>query len=137
MTARSLLPAVAACLAAWPAAASAQVEFGARVAYAVPFGDVQGPEAASSAPALEDVARIAVPIQVDALYRIGPRLSLGLYVSYAVVRSDFSPEGTGVGCGQGGADCSASQIRVGFQAAFALRLGLLEPWAGAMIGSRR
>lgn len=121
--------------AAAPAIASAQLSLGARVAYALPFGDVQGPDApGQSSVALGDVVTGAVPIQLDVLYRVTPQLSLGAYFSYAFAMVKFDVPGIPVTCDTAGVDCSGSQMRFGIQGTYAFQAAGFEPWVGAMIG---
>ena len=59
-----------------PAAAHAQISLGLRLAYAPSFGDaVEDGE-------LSDGVRSQIPVQVDAMYRLNPSVSLGGYFSY-------------------------------------------------------
>jgi len=132
---RAIVFALLAVAAAAPATASAQFSLGARVAYAMPFGDLQGPDTPGDpSTSLGDVVSSAIPIQVDALYRVSPQFSVGAYFSYAFAQAKFEIPGIPVTCDTSGVDCSGSQMRFGIQGAYAFKAGGFEPWVGAMIG---
>lgn len=104
------------------------------MAYAIPLGDLQGPDDPGESPvALSDVVTGAIPIQLDVLYRITPAVSLGAYFSYAFTQTRLEIEGTVI-CEEPGVDCSGSQMRFGIQGVYAFQAGGSRPWVGAMIG---
>ena len=103
-----------------PGLASAQATFGLRLGFATAAGS-----AVKGSPMSEGV-RSAIPLQLDAGYRILPFLAAGAYVAWA-------PATVGSLCG--GGTCSASMLRAGVQAEwrFPRMLGL-DPWLGAGLG---
>jgi outer membrane protein with beta-barrel domain len=120
-----LLGAVIAALL-FPAAARAQFTLGARAGYAFGWGDVGGTLGVG------DWVSSQVPLQVDALYRVNPRLALGAYFSYGFAQTGGAASDL---CGLQGTDCSANVRRFGVQAAYALAPhDRVEPWIGANIG---
>jgi len=109
-----------------PATGRAQVTLGARVGYGFGFGDVGG------SLAMGDWVNGQVPLQVDALYRVNPRLALGLYYSYGFAQVDGDAAGA---CDVPGADCTATVKRVGVQGTYAFApRRRITPWAGANVG---
>lgn len=121
----ALLGAVIATLVS-PAAARAQFTLGARAGYAFGWGSVGG------ALSTGDWLKSQVPLQVDGLYRVNPRLALGAYFSYGFAQTGGDASDV---CGLPGTDCSASVRRFGVQGTFSLDPhGRIEPWLGANIG---
>lgn len=116
MTARSLL--LAALLT--PAAALARPAVAVRLAFAPSFL-----EAADRLP-MRDVVSSQIPLQLDAVWRLGAALDAGAYASY----------GPGFAGGCRGADCSASSVRAGLQVqrSFAATVAGGLPWLGAGAG---
>ena len=109
-----------------PAVARAQFTLGARAGYAFGWGDVGGTLS------MGDWVDAQVPLQVDALYRVNPRLALGAYFSYGFARTGGASSDV---CGLPGADCSANVRRLGVQGTWAFAPhGKAEPWLGANIG---
>jgi hypothetical protein len=105
-----------------PAAALAQPTLSLRLAYAPALGSV-----AAHLP-MSDAMRSQVPIQGDALWRLGA-VAAGVYASYGI--GQVPPEVCGAG-----ADCAASAIRAGIEGLSTLRLwrGGPTPWVGAGLG---
>ena len=103
-------------------AAAEGLELGARLAYGLPMGEVQ--EKAD----LSDFASSQIPLWFDIGYRINENLFAGAYLSYGLVQlaDDACPDG---------ADCSASDIRLGVQGHYHLSPGeSIDPWFGLGIG---
>jgi hypothetical protein len=120
---------VAAALAlAAPALAPAQAPFlGARIGYALPFGDV------ASGISIRDIVKSVVPIQVDAGFKLGRPWTLGAYLSYGFGQLAGDADRA---CGT--ADCSVSVIRLGVQAALHSEIRPeREVWAGVLAGWER
>lgn len=110
-----------------PLSARAQPAFALRLAYASSVGD-----AAQSLP-MTDAMGGQVPLQVDALWRFDGPVSAGLYASWGPGQLNASA------CG-GGADCSASDLRLGVEGQWAFApVGAwrLLPWAGLGAGWER
>jgi hypothetical protein len=128
---RKLLVVVAAALAfALPSAASAQAPYvGARVGYALPFGGV------TTNYGVRDYISSEVPLQIDAGFRLGRPVDLGLYFSYAFAQL---PTKASDGCAAVGESCSANVIRVGAQVNMHSEITRgRELWAGLLGGYER
>jgi hypothetical protein len=109
-----------------PLAARPEPALSLRLAYAAPLGS-----AAPDLP-LADAMLGQVPVQLDALWRFGAA-SAGLYGSWG------PGQVPGDTCG-GGADCSASALRLGIEGEWMFApLGAwrLSPWAGIGAGWER
>ncbi len=111
-----------------PAAARAQVDLGVRAGFGFAMGD------AVKNAKLSDAVNHQIPIQVDAMYRLLPDLSAGVYASYG-----FGLLGDPLdnACDAVNADCSSSSWRIGIQAAYALnqlKSMTLSPWIGVGTG---
>lgn len=107
--------------------ALAQVSLGVRVGYAAGFGRVGGTLD------MDDWVDDQVPLQIDALYRLNPRVALGAFFSYGFARS--SGDLRRDSCDALGADCSASILRAGVQGTYTFDpVKRLVPWLGAGIG---
>lgn len=107
------------------AAAHADVPltFGARVGYSLPMGDV-----AKDSP-LKDSVGGAIPLQLDAMYRINPNIHAGLYFSYG-------PAMTGEKNKDSAKDSSLSQVRYGLRGQYHLAPDAgMDPWVGLFVGS--
>jgi hypothetical protein len=100
-------------------------DFGARVGYAIPFGNMDG----NLDQNLPNYFSGAIPLQLEAGYRVAPAVTVGAYVQYAFGQlKDNPPSG---GCSQYGVTCSSSIVRLGVegiyrfpsQTSFALWLG--------------
>ena len=103
-----------------PAAARAAPVLGLRLGYASAAGD-----AVSGSP-MSEGARAAVPIQLDAGWRLLDRLTVGGFASWG-------PAAVGRFCA--GASCSGSQLRFGAQASWRFDpTAGVAPWVGAGIG---
>ncbi len=110
-----------------PTAAAARPTLALRIGYAAASGD-----AAEETP-MEEVAKSAVPIQLDALYRFGPHFAAGLYFSYGFggLNQEISDR-----CDALGADCSVSGVRLGAQGTYTFTQlsQRFAPWAGVGVG---
>jgi hypothetical protein len=111
---------------ATPAPARAQVSLGARLGYGFGFGKVGGTLG------MDDWLKDQIPIQVDALFRVNPRLALGAYFSHGFARPFGELRDI---CDLPDADCGGRVQRLGLQAQLRIaERGRYEPWAGAGIG---
>lgn len=106
-----------------PSVAIAQVTLGLRAGYGIPSGDLQKDSK------LKDQIKSQVPIQLDAMYWVVPRASVGLYASYGFgqVADELKDQFAFLGPGT---DYSVSTYRVGLQATYAFPMGGLAPWLG-------
>jgi hypothetical protein len=122
-----LMLAAAFAVLAVPLASNAQVSLGLRLGYGVPMGEAQ------KNADLSDGVKGQIPFQLDAMYHLTPNVSAGAYFSYgfAQVGDEFDEV-----CDATGVDCSASDMRLGAQAAFtfAQPTAKLAPWLGAGLG---
>jgi hypothetical protein len=109
-----------------PTVSSAQLQLGARLGYAIAGGDFAKDRKMS------DGVKSQVPLQVDAAWRFTKELAVGAYFSYgfAQLASQACPSG---------ADCSASDIRLGVQGffTFADLDSFVIPWIGLGTGWER
>lgn len=109
-----------------PTVSFAQLQVGARLGYAIAGGD------AAKDQKMSDGVKSQVPIQVDAAWRFTKELAVGAYFSYgfAQLASQACPSG---------ADCSASEIRLGVQGffTFADLDSFVIPWIGLGTGWER
>jgi hypothetical protein len=114
---RALLAAAALLL---PLAAGAQPALSLRLGYASPFGS------AADALPMSQVVRGQIPIQADALFRLGS-LAAGAYASWG--------PGFAGGCDRG-ARCTASSLRLGVEGIFTFRppSASFDAWGGAGFG---
>jgi hypothetical protein len=106
-----------------PAAASAGPFFGLRAGIALPYGDV-----AQDGPRVEDLVDRKFPLGLELGYRFHQRIWGELFF-------DLAPASATSELCAGGAECSASDFRVGI--AFLVRLApraFLDPWLGAGVG---
>ncbi len=110
-----------------PTTSHAQFTLGLRVGYAPAMGD-----GAKDQP-MKDVVKSQIPIQLDAMYRITPEWSAGLYYSYGFgqLNSDLSSA-----CDAAGYSCSLSAMRFGAQGTYTFTTAspTFVPWAGLGIG---
>ena len=86
--------------------------------------------------ALGDDTYGAVPLWLDAGYRLTPELMLGAYFVYGLVlpKTAASGDPLGGGCPEG-FDCFASGVRLGLQAQYRFLLGpAFQPWLGIGVG---
>ena len=111
-----------------PAATHAQLDLGVRGGWAFAMGD------AVKNSSLSDAVKWQIPIQLDAMYRLTPELSVGAYGSYGFgILGDRLDDA----CDAINADCSSNAWRVGIQAAYAvnqLKSMTLSPWVGIGTG---
>jgi hypothetical protein len=109
------------------------IEFGARLGYALPLGNLTG-DAAST---ISNSINGAVPIFIEAGYRIArPNLYLGIYFSYAPGLLNTSNQNSLFGgCSQNGVSCSANVVMYGAQVHYHIMPEAnFDPWIGAGIG---
>jgi len=86
--------------------------------------------------ALGDDTYGAIPLWLDAGYRLTPELMLGVYFAYGLVLPKTAESGDplGGGCPEG-FDCFASGVRLGVQAQYRFLLGpSFQPWLGIGLG---
>jgi hypothetical protein len=127
MTTRGAVLAVVVAVAAPIAAGAAEPFLGARVGYALPFGDV-----AVNRP-IRELVRSDVPLQLDAGFLVGGRHAFGAYLSYAFAQLASTADRA---CGA--SSCSADVVRLG--AAWSLRNELdhgRDLWGGVLAGAER
>jgi hypothetical protein len=95
-------------------------DFGARLGYALPFGNTVAETK------LSDALSGAVPLVLEAGYRINGNVTIGGLFQYAVAQiKNCDP----------GADCSASVVRLGIEAIYNFNLeGSFTPWLGLGTG---
>jgi hypothetical protein len=109
--------------------AASGFSLGARLGFGIPMGDADGGDAAAAVPStrLSDIFSGQLPLQIDAMYRIDPHWSLGLYFQYgfAFVASATCPSGV---------SCTASDIRFGGQVQYRFDSQGFVPWVGLGIG---
>jgi hypothetical protein len=132
---RHLVTVLAAALAlAAPSAASAQMSLGARLGLAFPMGDAFEEPISGEGQALSDGISSAIPLQLEASWRVSPDLAVGGYFSYGFGR--VPDEAAGGVCDIPGVDCTGRTIRLGVQAIYSFnRPGTtFVPWLGAGIG---
>lgn len=106
-------------------------EFGARLAYSFPMGDLADEEDSE----LKDAISYQIPIWVDLGYRVNPALFVGGYFSYGFggVGDAFSEI-----CDLDGVDCSTRVMRFGLQGQYHFTPGeSTDGWAGLGIGYER
>lgn len=100
-------------------------DFGARLGYAVPFGNTSGDDK------LSDGVSGAVPFVLEAGYRVNASITVGALFQYGVAQVK---DGDTTGCG-GGVSCSASVMRLGIEGIYNLNLGTaMAPWVGLSTG---
>ncbi|HVV48303.1 MAG TPA: hypothetical protein VHO06_01470 [Polyangia bacterium] len=102
-------------------------DLGVRVGYAVPMGSTTG----AAGDDLSNLFSGAVPLILEAGYRIDAAFSLGLTFQYA-----FAQVNGMVGCdNQPGVSCSGSVIRLGAEGIYRLPVeGAFVPWLGLGTG---
>jgi len=99
-------------------------DFGARLGYALPMGN------ADADSKLSDGISGAIPIVLEAGYRINPNLTVGALFQYGIARIKDSTT-----CNTSGVDCSGSVMRLGVEAIYNLNLASpLSPWVGVGTG---
>jgi len=100
------------------------VDFGARVGYGLPFGNVSG------ATKLGDSVSSVASLVLEAGYRLNADFTIAALFQYGFAQiKDTTP-----GCGEGNS-CSGSIVRLGIEAIYNLNLdAALSPWIGAGTG---
>jgi hypothetical protein len=100
-------------------------DFGARLGYALPFGNTNGTEK------LSDGFSGAIPIVLEAGYRLNPNITLGALFQYGFAQVK---DNNTTGCG-GAVDCSGHIIRLGIEGIYNFNLdSVLTPWVGLGVG---
>lgn len=109
-----------------PALAFADIPltFGARIGYSFPAGS------AEKSVSLSDTTSGALPIQLDAFYRITPKIHAGAYFSFGPAFNGAMASLAADG------KASQSQIRYGIQGQyhFASAPEVMDPWGGITLG---
>ena len=101
-------------------------DFGLRLGYAIPFGDIDGNAGNGLASAFSG----AVPLVFEAGYRLNPAFTLGALFQYAFAQLKDSNNGC-----PGNASCSGSVVRLGIEGIYRLPVAaVLAPWAGLALG---
>jgi hypothetical protein len=115
-----------------PGLAGAQASIGLRTGYAIPGGSAYEQSGLGTF-SQRQLATGMIPIQLDAGWRFGGALSMGLYFAYGVGRT-----GTKLNelCSTPGASCERPRvIRYGAAAAYGFgQVGPVEPWLGLSAG---
>ena len=119
-------PPVAAATAAAPAVFDQPgFDLGARLGYALPFGNTSGSEK------LSEGTTGHIPVVIEIGYRLNANITVAALVQYGL--SQIKENAT-TGCG-GAVSCSGSVIRLGAEAIYNLNLGTaLSPWLGIGAG---
>jgi hypothetical protein len=107
-----------------PAVAAAQVSLGIRAGYAIPSGDLQKDSK------LSDQLKSMIPVQIDAMVRVTPRTSVGLYGTWGFDQVATALKDNSALLVGPGASYRATSYRVGLQATHALMDGPIVPWVG-------
>ncbi len=118
---------LAALVAVAPAAAFAGPALGLRVGYDISSGS------ASTGTPMSELARSAVPLQLDATWRFGPRFSIGAYYGFGFGQLSKSIADR---CSSLATSCSVWTMRTGIRAEYAFPEDFkrLAPWVGLGTG---
>jgi outer membrane protein W len=128
---------------AWTHTAHADEEsglaIGARVAYAVPFGDSQEqvhPDGTTTTISMSNFQRGMIPIWFDLGYRFNPSVYLGLFYQYApTVPATHSCSAPGLNSLSGQTTCDGYEQRFGIDLQYHfLPKEFLDPWVGLGLG---
>lgn len=117
-----------------------RLHLGLRTGFGVPYGKFADVRDAgfvdADVNALSDDTHGAVPLWLDAGYRLTPHLMLGGYLMFGIVLPKVAPAAAPLsgGCPEG-VDCSAAGVRFGVQAQYAFSPGqFVNPWLGLGLG---
>jgi hypothetical protein len=100
---RKLLTAAALALL-FPLTASAQLSVGAKLGLSIPWGEeIDGAD-------MQDGLDFIVPIEVNGMFEVAPKMAVGAYLSYGFAKLDADVSDA---CDLGDVDCSAHQWRLG------------------------
>lgn len=120
--------------------ADRRVHLGLRTGFGLPFGkyaDVRtfATFRDSDVNALSDDIHGAIPLWLDAGYRVTPRLMLGGYLVYGLVlpKVAAASDPLGGGCPEQ-FECAALGVRAGLQAQYRFGDGPVRPWVGVALG---
>lgn len=103
-----------------PPDAGGKIKLGLRLGYMLPMGEF------AKGSKMSDGVSGGIPVWLDLGYMVTPNIMVGLYAQYAYLMVKDCPSG---------ADCSASDIRVGLQGQYHLSPGeSMNPWFGLGIG---
>jgi hypothetical protein len=101
-------------------------DFGARLGYALPFGNTDGDDK------LSDGVSGAVPVVLEVGYRLNANFTVGALFQYGIAQVKSNDT---TGCNASGVDCSGSVIRLGVEGIYNLDLDApLRPWVGISTG---
>jgi hypothetical protein len=105
-------------------------EFGARLAFGLPFGGLIG---GNGNDLNHTISNMFMPLWLDAGFRLASNWYVGSYFSYGITSlSNQFASGT---CNQPGYGCSSSDIRLGVDASYhILPDGRFDPWFGLGFG---
>ncbi|MGH7294434.1 MAG: hypothetical protein ACRELB_05865, partial [Polyangiaceae bacterium] len=110
------------------------LELGLRSGYAIPLGAATGGGTNGS----NDLSKLyngAIPIWVDAGYRLNPNLFIGAFFQYGIGLLNTSSSGAAQGCSTPGVSCSGNDMKFGAQVHYHLMPDqTIDPWAGLGIG---
>jgi len=102
------------------------LDLGLRVGYAFPFGD----STATPGDQLSSIFSGAVPLIVEAGYRINSAVTVGALFQYGIAQVKDAN-----GCGTMGVSCSGSIIRLGIEGLYHFQIGSpFVPWVGLGTG---
>lgn len=111
---------------ALPSTASGQIFLGARLGYAVPWGDVMKDWA------VDRSVRSQIPVTIDLGLKLGKALSVGAYAAYGFAQPS---RGWQDDCDLSNSSCSAADLRVGAQVSLhATNTEATELWGGVGFG---
>jgi len=117
-----------------PAPSRGAIEVGLRAGFGLPFGSEGTTASDASDTKLSDDLKGIIPIQVDAGYRINPKIYVGLSFQYGfgLINTDNS---NNADCNSSGFSCSASDVNVGVNAHYHFLPGqAFDPWVGLGAG---
>lgn len=119
-----------------------KIQLSLRTGYMIPMGAIQGSKTTTVAGVsfsqpeskLGDNVSGGIPLWLDAGYFVTPNILVGLYAQYAFISVKDYDAAKGTGCPTG-ADCSASDLRIGLQGQYHLSpMESLDPWFGLGVG---
>jgi opacity protein-like surface antigen len=117
-----------------PVAGRGAIEVGLRAGFGIFFGHEGKTASDATDTKLSDDLKGIIPIQVDAGYRINPKIYVGLSFQYGfgLINTDNSNNAE---CNSSGLSCSASDVNVGVNAHYHFLPGqAFDPWVGLGAG---
>jgi hypothetical protein len=110
------------------AAPNGGLEFGLRVGYSVPLGNITG----AANDSLSNTVSNRIPLWFDLGYRVNPALMVGAYFIYGITSINTSNL---PGCTMSGVSCSANDVEVGAELHYHLLPDRkFDPWLGVGAG---